>query len=173
MHVVPWTVLKQCVSGDAADLEAQVTLPVRVLRLLIEAALASQPFDERSYVAANPDVAEAMKQGKCASGRAHYLATGYFEGRETLPVGFDQAWYLQRYPDVAQAVQSGKTASALQHFRQSGLHEWRSPSRMAEADIARWRSAMAACAPAARQQRPAEPVVVPMRAPAAPTAARR
>lgn len=172
MYVLPWHTLQHCVAMQGSDPHAPVTLPRAVLRLLIEAALASQPFDERSYLSANPDVAAAMKQGKCASGRAHYLSTGYFEGRDTLPAGFDAAWYLQRYADVALAVQRGKAASALQHFRQSGVQEWRSPNRPAEADIARWRSAVAPAAAPARPQRSA-PVFVPPPETAASSAARQ
>jgi hypothetical protein len=157
--------LQQCFSTGvpAGDPDAPVTLPGPVLRLLIEAALSNQPFDERAYLLANPDVAEAIKKGKCASGRAHYLGAGYFENRDTGGAGFDEAWYLQRYADVAQAVRSAKAASALHHFRQSGAREGRSPNRTAEADITRWRRALGKVEPAQEKQQTA-PVVVPMRA---------
>ena len=173
MYVVSWHMLKQCLSArvDASDPDAPVGLPGAVLRLLIESALTNQPFDERSYLLANPDVAEAMKQGKCASGRAHYLATGYFEGRDTGAAGFDHAWYLQRYPDVALAVQSGKAGSALQHYRQSGAREWRSPNRVAEADIARWRGAIGPLDASAKQLQPG-PHALPKRGAATQSLAR-
>lgn len=38
-------------------------------------------FDEQIYLAANPDVAAAVKEGSIASGRAHYEHTGRKEGR--------------------------------------------------------------------------------------------
>jgi SAM-dependent methyltransferase len=41
----------------------------------------SSDFDEDRYLAANPDVAEAVRSGAFASGRAHYEAYGKAEGR--------------------------------------------------------------------------------------------
>jgi hypothetical protein len=38
-------------------------------------------FDEQSYLRANPDVAEAVALGRCASGRAHFDRHGRLEGR--------------------------------------------------------------------------------------------
>jgi hypothetical protein len=38
-------------------------------------------FDEQSYLRANPDVAEAVALGRCASGRAHFDRHGRREGR--------------------------------------------------------------------------------------------
>jgi hypothetical protein len=119
------------------------------LRLLVEAALSNAPFDERSYVAANPDIADAIRRGKVTSGRQHYLSSGYYEGRGTGHAGFDEAWYLQRYPDVQLAVQRGESTSGLEHYRGPGMREWRSPSRAAEADIARWRNIIEGAQPAA------------------------
>jgi hypothetical protein len=132
------------VAGGGADAapDAEVTISNRLFRLLVEAALANAPVDEQSYVAANPDVADAIRLRKVASGLQHYLSTGYYEGRDTGQAGFDEAWYLQRYPDVATAVQNKESASGLEHYRGPGMREWRSPNREAEADIARWRSAI-------------------------------
>ena len=87
--------------------------------------------------------ADAVRRGKLPSGRAHFLATGYFEGRDTGHADFDEAWYLQRYPDVQKAVQRGLSASGLEHFKGPGMSEWRSPNKAAEADISRWRAAIA------------------------------
>jgi len=38
-------------------------------------------FDEQSYLRANPDVAEAVALGRCASGYAHFVRHGRSEGR--------------------------------------------------------------------------------------------
>jgi hypothetical protein len=150
MHIIPWSLLSRAVRGAASenDTEAEVRISNRLFRLLVEAALSNAPFDERSYVGANPDIADAIRRGKVASGRQHYLSSGYYEGRDTGPAGFDEAWYLQRYPDVQLAVQRGESASGLEHYRGPGMREWRSPNRAAEADIARWRKAISGGQPA-------------------------
>jgi hypothetical protein len=152
MHVIPWKLLRQGLNagGSASGHEAGEPANSKLIRLLVEAALSSQPFDEKAYLAANPDVAEAVRRGKLASGREHYLATGYYEGRDTGYAGFDEAWYLKRYPDVMRAVQRGESASGLEHFRGPGIREWRSPNQAAEADIARWRSIIDPQKPGAR-----------------------
>jgi hypothetical protein len=55
----------------------------------------SGSFDEATYLAANPDVAAAVAQGKFASGKAHYDAIGNTENRQgttgsaTSPHGTD------------------------------------------------------------------------------------
>ena len=41
-------------------------------------------FDERGYLAANPDVAEAVRAGQLANGRAHFESFGQGEGRRQL-----------------------------------------------------------------------------------------
>jgi hypothetical protein len=133
-----------------------------ILRLLIEAALSAQPFNEQAYLEANPDVAKAVSRGQCASGRAHYVSLGYFEGRSTGEAGFAEAWYLQKYPDVAQAVAHGESESGLAHFLERGQGEWRSPTAEAERDISRWYDAImdnsAASEPVRDQpQKPARP----------------
>jgi hypothetical protein len=117
------------------------------LRMVLETALAGQPFDEAKYLAANPDVARAIKHGKCRSAHEHYLLTGYYEGRDTGHPEFDEAWYLQRYPDVKQAVSRGESKSGLEHYKGPGVREWRSPNKAAEPDIARWRSILAPAKP--------------------------
>lgn len=42
-------------------------------------------FDERDYLAANPDVAAAVRNGHFGSGREHYEAFGRSEGRKLRP----------------------------------------------------------------------------------------
>lgn len=42
-------------------------------------------FDADAYAKAYPDLRRAMEQGKLKDRRAHWLATGYFEGRIGAP----------------------------------------------------------------------------------------
>lgn len=83
-------------------------------------------FDERYYLAHNPDVAAAVASGRLASGQEHYLAYGQFEGRDAVPL-FDSRYYLEHNPDVAEAVQQGGI-TAWQHYELYGWREGRDPS---------------------------------------------
>jgi hypothetical protein len=144
MHLIPWVLLKQALAfdGDETDPATTVTLSARTLRLLIEAAAAAQPFDEVSYLRANPDVARSVRDGHCQAAHAHYGQIGYYEGRVVGRAGFDEAWYLERYPDVKQAVARGDCQSGYEHYCGSGVREWRSPNASVEADILAWHQAV-------------------------------
>jgi hypothetical protein len=153
MHLISWAHLGSAICPDAAPDKPPAD---PVLRLLIEAAVAAQPFDEVRYLAANPDVATAIRLGRCPGAKDHYVTVGYFEGRNTGNPEFDEAWYVGRYQDVGRAVESGVSASGLEHYLGPGAREWRSPNAAAEADIARWRNAVSAVNyPAKRSAKPA------------------
>lgn len=83
-------------------------------------------FSEAQYLAANPDVAAAVADGRFASGWAHYQAYGYAEVRMTSSL-FDIDWYLSHNPDVAAAVSQG-AVTALSHYMAYGWREGRDPS---------------------------------------------
>ena len=78
-------------------------------------------FDEALYLAANPDVAEAVRNGTIRSGFDHYRQYGFAEGR--TGGGFDEAQYLANNPDVAEAVRNGTIASGREHYRLYGINE--------------------------------------------------
>lgn len=46
-------------------------------------------WDEKAYLAANPDVADAVARGAVTNGLAHYRNNGLAEGRTGAPAGFD------------------------------------------------------------------------------------
>jgi hypothetical protein len=96
--------------------DGQVTVPARLLRLLLQIAVATTEFDEDAYLRRNPDVAMAIYRGEIESGRLHYIGFGYFEGRQGGGPDVDENWYLQRYPDVAAAVRTDKISSVAEHF---------------------------------------------------------
>jgi hypothetical protein len=56
------------------------TMPV--LRPVVQQA----PFDEQDYVARYGDIRRSIEEGRLTSGHAHYVASGYFEGRFATPV---------------------------------------------------------------------------------------
>ena len=144
MHLIPWALLKEAIgfNGDRSKPDTTVTMTNQVFRLLMEAAVKSQPFDEAAYLAANPDVAAGVKAKLCPDARAHYVASGYYEGRPAGSAAFDEAWYVSRYADVKRALLLGQSASGHEHFAGPGVREWRSPNAAAEPDIARWRHAV-------------------------------
>lgn len=82
-------------------------------------------FDEATYLARNPDVANAVALGEVASGYAHFLQYGVFEGRNGSPdwTSSIEATYLADNPDVNQAVMLGQLHSGYEHFFLYGQHE--------------------------------------------------
>jgi hypothetical protein len=144
MHLLPWKILQK--SLGVTDLSendpAFVSVPRPVLKLLLEAAIKQQEFDEKTYLEGNPDVAVAVRKGLTAGAHEHYTKSGYFEGRDTSRVGFDEAYYVTKYPDVGEAVRRKDFPSAWHHYKAEGIYEWRSPNKAAEADLAIWRKAL-------------------------------
>lgn len=55
--------------------------------IVLEAVATPENFCESGYLAGNPDVAEAVRKGKCPSGRAHFEMHGRKEGRSVRSFG--------------------------------------------------------------------------------------
>jgi hypothetical protein len=83
--------------------------------------------DEAWYLAAYPDVAEALKTGQLADCKAHFVWFGYYEHRMPRPIEVDEAWYLKVYPDIEKAVERQAFASGQDHFNRCGYSEGRMP----------------------------------------------
>lgn len=120
-----------------------ISIPAELLKVILQAALASTEFNEAGYLAANPDVAAGIRLGTVPSARAHFVGYGYFEGRRGAMPAVDERWYLQTYQDVARALQSGTTElrTATEHFETVGAVEGRSPSARYEAFAEIWKKA--------------------------------
>ncbi|MBD2098275.1 hypothetical protein H6F90_24710 [Trichocoleus sp. FACHB-591] len=73
-------------------------------------------FDERYYLATNPDVANAVQAGFFSSGLQHFQLFGITEGRVSVSPLYNEGLYLQANPDVANAVATGSLRSGLQHY---------------------------------------------------------
>lgn len=87
-------------------------------------------FSEKAYLAANTDIAEAIRKGLygITSGWDHYLRGGKNEGRKLQPVAFSQFnedAYLAANPDIIPLVKSGQVASAWHHYICGGIGEGR------------------------------------------------
>lgn len=82
-------------------------------------------FEEKYYLANNPDVQSAVTAGAFRSGLEHFQRFGLAEGRVSVSTFYDEQTYLQTNSDVAAAVQAGTFRSGLQHFIQFGETEGR------------------------------------------------
>jgi len=82
-------------------------------------------FDANFYLAQNPDVLQAVKNGTISSGLDHFIKYGQFEKRDPSAF-FNTNFYLSQNADVAAAVTSGKI-SAVDHFIKYGEIEGRDP----------------------------------------------
>jgi hypothetical protein len=129
-------------SRAAVEAANEVRIPLDLFRLLMQAALKSADFDPEAYLAANPDINEAVRRGSELSPAQHFVAFGYFEGRRGALPKVDEAWYLRTYPDVAAAVKAGKVKSATEHFEIIGAGEGRAPSQALSDEAKQWKYLM-------------------------------
>ncbi len=104
-----------------------VELPETKLFGLLQRMLAFVEVDEAWYRVTYRDVDEAIRAGRLASAREHYVASGYFENRFPHEINVNEAWYLAEYPDVAEAIRTGLVSSATEHFESDGFKEGRLP----------------------------------------------
>lgn len=116
--------------------KAAISLPV--LKAVLSAAAAALPFDEEFYLDTYQDVREAHEAGKIKDVHAHFVETGYFEGRMGSTPDFDEQFYRGAYPDVAAAITRGGVKSGLDHFIQSGAAEGRHPNAKTMEVNRRW-----------------------------------
>jgi len=82
MYVPSYECLLRSLRTNKEVLETsnEITIPVALLNLLLQLAVAHCDFDEDVYLGANPDVREAVRRGHVESGQMHYIGYGYFEG---------------------------------------------------------------------------------------------
>ncbi|MCG4256298.1 hypothetical protein K6W27_03260 [Acetobacter senegalensis] len=151
-EMIPYALLSRALGYDIfAAKEENVSVPHTLLLFLLQEYVAHAPFDEASYLTANPDVAAAVARGDFSSGRQHFLQRGYQEEREGHQPAFSEGWYLQQNPDVAIAVQLGDWPSGQAHYQAHGKTEWRSPSPETQPAYARWQS-LFSTSPASRNR---------------------
>lgn len=144
MYVPPYDAVLHSAGTSREEVQnaSEVTIPMGLFKFLMQLAVANGDFNEAGYLAANPDVADAVESGEIDSARLHYIGYGYFEGRLGATPDVDERWYLRANPDVGAAVRAGKLSSAREHFTLAGAGEWRSPSPRYEGDAAQWKRAL-------------------------------
>ena len=83
MYVPPYDSLLKRIGSTTEQFENTDPVPVpgRLLKLLLQLAVAYSDFDEDGYLRVNSDVRNAVERGQIESGHLHYIGYGYFEGR--------------------------------------------------------------------------------------------
>ena len=129
-YLPPFDVIRRAVEITTVKGELRVNVSydsfVDILRLIISGI----EMDEEWYLREYPDIAEAVKVGRLASARQHFIDDGYFEGRLPFPIQVDERWYLERNPDVAENVRKDVLSSGQQHFTEDGYREGRLPFKL-------------------------------------------
>jgi hypothetical protein len=148
MFVPPYQVLlEELRPASSAPREADdIVIPRVMFELMLRLLVEKMPFDKEDYLKRNPDVAEALSQGKIKDARQHFITKGYFEGRVGGAPRVDEKWYQRRYADVAVALEDGGIASATDHYVDSGTREWRSPTQSEEPLVNEWKRVASATA---------------------------
>src|SRR4051812_25639353 len=109
MFVPPYEPLLKSLNStrDQAEAAQEINVPLPLLKLLLQIALAQADFNEDSYLAAKPDVTAAVERGDVQSGLLNFIGLGYFEGRSARLAIAHQSWYLKKYPDFATTIKKG------------------------------------------------------------------
>jgi hypothetical protein len=106
----------------------RAAVPLSVVRAILASAAAALPFNEEFYLKTYSDVAEAHRSGQIRDLHAHFVASGFLEGRLGSEPGLDEQFYRRAYPDVATAIAKGELKSGYEHYIKAGAREGRSPN---------------------------------------------
>jgi hypothetical protein len=128
------------VNRERLNSKSKIAIDAKLLRGLIQAAVARAPFSDDFYLQTNPDIAEAHAAGNIPDLQRHYIESGFFEGRSGAPPPVDETYYTTLYKDVGQAVARGDIASATEHYLRQGAAEGRIPNRQIKLEIDSWTS---------------------------------
>ena len=94
------------------------------IRLLVEAT--EDGFDEAAYLRANPDVARAVADGTCPSGRAHFDAFGKTERRCTR-LSVPDEWKREKLDRIAPRGELHEERRAARVMAECGLEAGAAP----------------------------------------------
>jgi hypothetical protein len=125
---------------SVSELSPVIAVPRQLLEFLLSRVIRCLPFDEASYLDANPDVRRSISSGEVQSAKEHFCRYGYFEHRIGNTQNVDETWYKATNPDVADAIRTGAVDSACDHYTRWGAAEWRAPNRDAVALVEFWKS---------------------------------
>ncbi len=129
-YLPPFDLIRRSLEISTVKGELRVSVSYEEFLNIIRSMIAGIEVDEAWYARAYEDIGAAVRDGKIASARQHFVADGYIEGRKPFEIKVDDKWYFQRYPDVAESVRKGILPSAQQHFDEDGYREGRLPFGM-------------------------------------------
>ncbi len=139
-YIPPASKLLSELGLDLSDLsQPRVTVTTDYLKLIISKAIEPDNFNSRDYMERYPDVKGAVIGRIVDSAQAHFLQTGYYEGRLPGTLAFDHKWYWERYPDVAAAYASTDVDALHEHYLNSGYFEGRVGCAADELKAAEWK----------------------------------
>jgi len=103
-------------------------LRTKIRRVILPTRIPAN-WDEKGYLAENPDVQAAIDSGIVGTGFEHWRRIGVFEGRKlsavasAVPSEWDEEGYLSRNPDVKEGVEKGYFHSGFDHWQRYGRFE--------------------------------------------------
>jgi len=129
-YLSPFDNLKSQFVMRSADGEVWASLKYADLEKFLRLMLLGIDVDEDWYRTSYPDVDRAIRSGVVESAKAHFIASGYFEGRLPYLIAVDEEWYLSTYEDIREAIRAGTFSSAEDHFVRFGYREGRLPGKL-------------------------------------------
>ncbi len=123
-------------AADLANDRIRVSGPG--LRRLISQYRKTIEFDADWYAKTNPDVEGARLAGDVPSLHAHFVASGYMEGRLPHELPFDPNWYHRHYKDIGLAFSATDIEGMRDHYLTKGYFEGRAGTADALADAESW-----------------------------------
>lgn len=130
------------VNRERLNSKSKIAIDAKLLRGLIQAAVARAPFSEEFYLQTYPDIAEAHAGGDIPDLHRHFVESGFFEGRFGAAPGVDEAFYTAYYKDVGQAVARGDIISGTEHYLRQGAAEGRIPNKQTKPEVDYWISVL-------------------------------
>ena len=129
-YLPPFDLIRRSFELSTVKGELRVSASYEGFLNVIRTMIAGIDVDETWYVTSYEDIGGAIRDGKIASAKEHFVADGYIAGRKPFEIKVYEKWYFQRYPDVAESVRKGVVPSAQQHFDEDGYREGRLPFGM-------------------------------------------
>lgn len=126
------------ITRERLESKSKIAVDTELLRALLQALCAGQPFSETFYAETYPDIARGSSEGRIPDLHRHMIERGYLEGRMGAPPEVDEPYYLSLYPDVRQAIDAGTVKDAADHYVQAGAAEGRVPHPAMLDEINHW-----------------------------------
>lgn len=117
----------EIMAGRMADEVVKVYYPGKSLPDWRASHIEGTPYDwqEKAYLAANPDVPGLIADGKFKSGFDHYRNVGFLEFRRGGFPSWSEKEYRDANPDIAPLIEKGAFASGYEHYVLQGKAEGR------------------------------------------------